>query len=171
MLIKPRSALIRTLTAACCLSVVLGSAPTALAETTRLDFVRKEHQRRGPTEVRDNGGWAALARDRSELRDIWDRFRQRGSLPIIRFEEYIAVVAGLGGSGCGTHLHGLRLNRDKQRIVALLYREDPGPKYACTDQYVQETFTVAVRREDLRGLNMAELHVVPRVIEDPSPDS
>ena len=152
-------------------SVCMIVVPSALAETTALDFVRKEHQMRGPSETRDNGGWAALARDRGELRDIWGRYNQRGDLPIIGFEDNIAVVAGLGGSGCGTHLHTLRLNRDKQRIVAVLYREDPGPKYACTDQYVQETFTVSVRRDDLRGLNMAELHVLPRVIEDPDPGS
>lgn len=171
MLTKPWRASARILGAACCFSVVVGLAATALAETTRLDFVRKDHQRRGPTEVRDNGGWAALARDRDELREVWDRFRQRGSLPIIGFEENIAVVAGLGGDGCGTHLHGLRLNRDRQRIVALLYRENPGPKYACTEQYVQETFTVSVRRDDLRGLRMADLRVFPRVIDDPSPGS
>ena len=166
-----RKTFIRLLGVAGCMSVVIALVPSALAETSELDFVRREHQFRGPSHVQDNGGWAAIARDREELRAIWDRYRQRGSLPTIRFEENIAVVAGLGGSGCGTHLHDLRLNRDKSRIAARVYREDPGPDAACTDQYVQETFTVAVQRADLRGLNVSELRVLPRVIDDPSPGS
>lgn len=166
-----RRVLIRILAVAGCVSIGLAPAPSALAHTTELDFAWKDHQSRGPHHLQDNGGWAAIARDRDELRDIWDRYRQTGELPTIRFEENIAVIAGLGGGGCGTGLHGLKLNREKRRIAALLFREDPGPGYACTDQYVQETFTLSVQRVDLRGVSVATLRVLPRVIQDPSPGS
>ena len=79
-------------------TLLLSAAGTALGEAERLPFDRKDSQRRAPTER----PFAAMATNRSELRNLWDHSDQRGSLPNIRFERNLAILASLGGSGsCG----------------------------------------------------------------------
>ena len=136
----------------------------ALADSEPLDFVRKNAQRNGP----DDFVWAGLARDRGDLRRLWERFNLRGDLPTIQFEKNVAVVAGTGGSSsCPARLHDLRLDRERKRILARMYQTWPGEGGACTDDWVPRTFTVAVAREDLRPLRPRELRARPRRIEDP----
>lgn len=147
------------------LVVSMGSVLPAAAETERVPFVRKEFQRRGPSER----PWAAMATDRAELRRLWDHFNQRGDLPRIRFRRKVAVLASLGGSGsCGVRLHDLRLNREKKVLNARMYQVDPGEGGVCTDDYVLHTYTVAVARAELRPLQIKELRVRRRQIADPS---
>lgn len=144
--------------------VILGSA--AAASTEKLDFVRKDVQRRGP----DDFVWGGLARDRDQLRVLWDRYNQSGKLPIVRFEENVAVLAGTGGSSsCPARLHDVLLNRERKRIVVRLYQTDPGPGNACTDDWVPRTFTLAVERADLKPLRIRQLSVRTRRIQDPDP--
>ena len=147
------------------LVLVLGAVVPAGAATEDLDFVRKETQRRGPL---DRFMWGALATDRAELRELWDKYQQRGPLPTIHFERNVAVVAGTGGSSsCPTHLHDLRLNRERKRIIARMYQMDPGGDGACTDDWIPTTFTVVVKRSDLKPLDIGELSVRSRRIDDP----
>ncbi|MDP9069156.1 MAG: hypothetical protein M3N53_12540 [Actinomycetota bacterium] len=111
-----------------------------------------------------------MATSRSELRDLWNHFNQRGDLPIIRFNRNVAILASLGGSGsCGVRLHDLRLNRVRKVVVARLYGVDPGEGAGCTDDYVLYTFTVAVSRADLEPLTPDDLRVRRREIADPDP--
>ena len=149
-------------------ALLLALVPTsaALADTEPLDFVRKNAQRNGP----DDFVWAGIARDRSELRRLWERFNLQGDLPTIHFERNIAVVAGTGGSSsCPARLHDVRLDRDRKRILARIYQYDPGGEGSpCTDDWVPRTFTVAVAREDLRPLRARDLRARTRRIEDPN---
>lgn len=132
----------------------------ALAETERLQFDRKEAQFHGPNRFK----WAAMARDRGDLRRLWDRYHQRGPLPIIGFENNVAILAGsVGSSSCPLHLHDLRLNRERKRIVVRMYMSDG----ICTADVVARTFTLAVARSDLKPLQVGEVRVQPRRIEEP----
>lgn len=136
----------------------------ASAETEPLDFVRIETQARGP----DDFVWAAMARDRGELRRLWERYNQRGKLPVVRFKKNVAVLAGTGGSSsCPPRLHDLRLNRERKRVVVRLY-ESSGGGGACTGDWLPRTFTVAVARPDLRPFRPRRLSVRPRRIDDPN---
>lgn len=139
---------------------------SAGAATTPLDFVRKDVQRRGPGT--DRIRWGALARDRGDLRRLWDRYEQEGRAPRVRFRRNVAVLAGTGGSGsCRTRLHDLRLDREHGRVIVRVYTEDPGEGAGCTDDWVPYTFTVAVARRDLKPLRLGELNVRARRIADP----
>ncbi|HEX2239563.1 MAG TPA: hypothetical protein VHJ82_00250 [Actinomycetota bacterium] len=138
----------------------------AEASTEKLDYVRKDVQRHGP----DDFVWGGLARNRDELRVLWDRYNQTGKLPTIRFQKNVAVLGGTGGSSsCPARLHDLRLNRERKRIVMRVYQTDPGPGFACTDDWVPKTFTLAVSRDDLKPLRASQLRVRPRRIQDPDP--
>ena len=144
---------------------LLGMIVPARAETESLDFVRKDNQTRGPRGSQFM--WGALARDRVELRELWERYQQRGPLPTIRFERNVAILAGTrGSSSCPSILHDLRLNRERKRVVVRMYQLDPGDG-ACTDDWIPRTFTVAVARADLKPLAIAEIRVRPRRIDDP----
>ncbi|HEX2294461.1 MAG TPA: hypothetical protein VHN37_04050 [Actinomycetota bacterium] len=147
------------------LAAALLPVPPAHAKTERLDFVRKERQRNGP----DKSIWGAMARDRDDLRRLWDRYRQTGPLPVIRFRKNVAILAGTRGSStCPYRLHDLRLDRDRKRIVARMYVKDHDEPVACTDDLAPRTFTVAVARADLKPFRPRELKVRPRRIDDPT---
>lgn len=151
--------------AALILLVALLPLPPASAKPEPLDYVRKEVQRRGPDEF----VWGAMARDRDDLRRLWDRYNQRGPLPTIRFKKNVAVLGGTGGSSsCPARLHDLRLNRERKRVVVRMYVEDPGEDAACTADWVPKTFTLAVARRDVKPQRPRALKVRPRRIEDPN---
>jgi hypothetical protein len=147
-------------------AIAFSGVGAAFAESDNLPFVVKERQRSGPHER----PYAAIATSRGELRKHWDRFNQRGDLPTIRFEKNFAILTTLGGSGsCGVNLHDLRLKREEKRVIARMYRSDPGEGEGCTDDYVLYTFTVAVARADIRPLPPDQLTVRRREIRDPDP--
>lgn len=149
-----RGALVLALTAGMLLPMA------ALADTEPLEFDRKGVQGRGP----DDFMWGAMARDRDDLRRLWDRYNQRGPLPVIRFRKNVAVLAGSGGSSsCPLRLHDLRLNREHERIVVRMYMSDG----VCTDDWRPRTFTVAVARSDLEPLPVRDVQVRPRRIDEP----
>jgi hypothetical protein len=148
------------------LLIVLVGVTSASAKPEPLDFVRKERQDRGPQEKTT---WAAMARSRDELRELWDRYDQEGPLPHIGFEENVAVLAGtVGSSSCPYRLHDLRLNRERKRVVARMYVNEPDEPVACTDDLAPRTFTVSVARADLKPPGAAQLRVRARRIDDPS---
>ena len=145
---------------------ILSGASTAIGETERLPVMRKGSQRQGP----DARPYAGMATSRSELRDLWNHFNQRGDLPLIRFERNVAILASIGASGsCGAELHDLRLNRERKVVVVRLNQSDPGEGNGCTADVVLYTFTVAVSRADLKPLRPDELRVRRRFIDDPDP--
>ncbi|HYP24343.1 MAG TPA: hypothetical protein VEV43_12285 [Actinomycetota bacterium] len=139
-------------------------ASSALAEPETLAFVRKGAQERGPDET----AWGDVGHDRDRLDVLWDRYRQKGKPPAIAFDEKVAVVAGTGGSGsCPTRLHDLRLHRERGRVVVRVYTEAPPGDGGCTDDWVPKTFTVSVKRSDLKPLKPRAIDVRVRRIEDP----
>ncbi|MDQ4124518.1 MAG: hypothetical protein M3134_02815 [Actinomycetota bacterium] len=150
------------------LALVAGLAAPALARPEPIDWDWKERHRRGPTEGRGNGTWGGLARNRDELRRLWELYDQPGAMPIIRFEKNVAVVAGTAGSSsCPARLHDVRLNRERKRIVVRMYVAD-GDNEICTADFVPRTFAVAVARADLEPLGARALRLRPREIEDPN---
>lgn len=149
------------------LLIVLVGVPSASAKPEPLDFERKERQGRGPQE---KSTWGGMARDRDELRELWDRYDQEGPLPHIGFEKNVAVLAGtVGSSSCPYRLHDLRLNRERKRVVVRMYVNDPDQPVACTDDLAPRTFTVSVARSDLKPPGAKELKVRARRIDDPKP--
>jgi hypothetical protein len=145
--------------------LVVGLIP-ASAGTREIPHEYKEGHLGGPS-WRGNDPWAAMARNRAELQALWRRYDQPGRPPVIRFEENIAILSGFSGSsGCHAHLHDLRLDASRKRIVARVYNYG-GPK-PCTDDFAPFTNTVRAARRDLRPFRAGELRVTPRRIEDPN---
>lgn len=138
----------------------------ALAKPEPIDWDWKGRQRRGPEESRRNP-WGGIARNRDELRRLWDLYEQRGKLPIIRFEKNVAVLTGTtGSSSCPARLHDVRINRDRKRLVVRMY-EEGAETDICTADVQWRTFTLAVARADLKPLRARELKLRARMIEDP----
>ncbi len=159
--LRPRIAI------AAALVLTLGAtfvAPAA-AHSERIPFKRKDRQARGPSERPYDG----LAKDRRELRDLWDHFNQAGDPPFIGFKRNVAVlVATFGSSSCPAQIHDVRLNRDKKVLVVRVYDPEPPDGGGCTDDIAPFTRTISVARADLNPLKPRQLEVRRRYIDDPN---